>query len=363
MKSLVLSVAMDQSVGVRQSISGLQIAGILGAALAGIVVLVFLRDVRSSLIIFLAIPLSILAAVIALFYTGDTINAMTLGGLALAIGILVDQSIVVLENVVRHAHMGKKPFEAALDGTREVALPILVATVTFCVVFYPVVFLSGMAKFLFTPLAIACTTAILASYLIAMTLIPAYCARFLRVRTGDPKSDAPSKPRESALMQRFGSLLGAVIRLRYFVVGGAAALFVSAVLLLMNMGQELFPPVDSGQFTMYVRLPSGTRIEKSEKTLERIERVIIDRLGQPDPAFALGKDKEEHPDSSLQILISNIGVLMDWPAAYTPNTGPMDAFMLVQLKERRGRPEVFDLVTELRDETTSAMTITSDRRN
>jgi multidrug efflux pump subunit AcrB len=351
MKSLVLSVAMDQSVGVRQNISGLQIAGMLGAALAGVVVLIFLRDLRSSLIIFLAIPLSILAAVIALFYTGDTINAMTLGGLALAIGILVDQSIVVLENVVRHAQMGKKPFEAALDGTREVALPILVSTVTFCVVFYPVVFLSGMAKLLFTPLAIACTAAILASYLIAMTLIPAYCARFLRVRRDDGANpDAESEPRESALMQRFGRLLGAVIALRYVVVGGAAALFVGAVLLLMSMGQELFPPVDSGQFTIYIRLPSGTRIEKSEETLERIERVVIDRLGQPDPAFALGEDKEEHPDSSLQILISNIGVLMDWPAAYTPNTGPMDAFMLVQLKERRGRPEVFDLVTELRNE-------------
>jgi len=348
MQSLVLSVVMDQSVGVRQSITGLQIAGALGALLAGLVVTVFLRDLRSSLIIFLAIPLSILVAIIALFYTGDTINAMTLGGLALAIGILVDQSIVVLENVIRHARMGKRPFEAALDGTREVALPILVSTITFCVVFYPVVFLSGMAKFLFTPLAIACTVAILASYLIAMTLIPAYCARFLRVGNSGGPPASPGEQRESALMRLFGRLLGAVITLRYFVVGGAAALFVGAVLLLMNMGQELFPPVDSGQFTMYVRLPSGTRIEKTEETLRRIERVVVDRLGQPDPAFALGN--EDHPDSNLQILISNIGVLMDWPAAYTPNTGPMDAFMLVQLKDKRGRPEVFDLVTELRNE-------------
>jgi multidrug efflux pump subunit AcrB len=348
MQSLVLSVVMDQSVGVRQSIRGLQIAGALGAILAGLVVIVFLRDLRSSLIIFLAIPLSILAAIIGLFYSGDTVNAMTLGGLALAIGILVDQSIVVLENVMRHAQMGKEPFEAALDGTREVALPILVSTVTFCVVFYPVVFLSGMAKFLFTPLAIACTVAILASCLIAMTLVPAYCARFLRVRENGVSPDAGGGEHESAIMGVFGRALEALITLRYWVVGGAAALFVGALLLLLNMGQELFPPVDSGQFTMYVRLPSGTRIEKTEESIKGIERVLIDRLGEPDPAFGLGQ--EQHPDSALQILISNIGVLMDWPAAYTPNTGSMDAFVLVQLKDKRGCPGVFDLVTELRGE-------------
>jgi multidrug efflux pump subunit AcrB len=159
MQSLVLSVVMDQSIGVRKSITGLQIAAGLGALLAGLVVLVFLRSFRSALVIFLAIPLSILAAIIGLFYTGDTVNAMTLGGLALAVGILVDQSIVVLENVVRHAQMGKSPVQAALDGAREVAMPIFVSTITFCVVFFPIVFLSGIAKFLFTPLAVAACVA------------------------------------------------------------------------------------------------------------------------------------------------------------------------------------------------------------
>ena len=148
---------------------------------------------------------------------------MTLGGLALAIGILVDQSIVVLENVVRHAHMGKTSFQAALDGAREVALPILVATITFCVVFYPVVFLSGMAKFLFTPLAIAASVAILASYLIAMTLVPAYCARFLRVK-GEPEEE-----RESDRMRAFGELLSSIIAARHVVLGGVAVLFLGAL--------------------------------------------------------------------------------------------------------------------------------------
>lgn len=303
---------------------------------------VFLLNVRLSLIIFLAIPLSILAAIIGLFYTDDTINAMTLGGLALAIGILVDQSIVVLENVVRHVNMGKLPAEAAYDGTREVAVPILVATITFCVVFYPVVFLSGMAKFLFTPLAISASIAILASYLIAVTLVPAYCARFLVPSTVSATVTKPCRFVDLSVR-----LVRNAIRWRWAVLLGTAMLFVGSLATVASMGTELFPPVDSGQFTIYVRLPSGTRIEKTEQTIHRIEKSIIGILGEPDPAFGLGNEK--HPESALQILISNIGVLMDWPAAYTPNTGPMDAFILVQLKERPGRPEVFGLVTELQD--------------
>ncbi len=350
MQSLVLSVVMDQSVGVRQSITGLQVAGALGALLAGLVVMVFLRSITLSLIIFLAIPLSILAAFVGLFYTGDSINAMTLGGLALAIGILVDQSIVVLENVVRHVQMGKSSQQAALDGTREVAVPILVATITFCVVFFPVVFLSGMAKFLFTPLAIAATVAIVASYFIAITLVPAYCARVLRSSsnvTSTGEASAEQRP-EGRLMRWFGKTLNVIVTLRYAVVAGVFVLFGGALLLMSNTGQELFPAVDSGQFMMTIRLPSGTRIEKTEETIKQIEKVIVERLGEPDPGFALGE--EQHPDSDLQILISNIGVLMDWPAAYTPNTGPMDAFMLVQIKDKPNRPGVFNLVTELRRE-------------
>ena len=342
MESLVLSVVMDQSKGVRESITGLLIAGGLGAVLALVVVLIFLRSLRSSFIIFLAIPLSILAAIIGLFYTGDTINAMTLGGLALAIGILVDQSIVVLENVVRHAHMGKSPFEAAFDGAREVAMPILVSTITFCVVFYPVVFLSGMAKFLFTPLAISASIAIIASYLIAITLVPAYCARFLQLDA----STAQQNESVGGIAARYGRLLADALRFRYVVVLTTAAMFAGSVVLLLNMGQELFPPVDSEQFTIYVRMPSGTRIERTEETIEKIEAVLIEEIGRPDPDFALGNEK--YAESNMQILISNIGVLMDWPAAYTPNTGPMDAFMLVQLKGKAGHRGTFEYVTDLR---------------
>ncbi len=346
MQGLVLSVVMDQSIGVRDSITGLQVAAGLGALLAGLVVLLFLRNLRSTFVIVLAIPLAILAAVIALFYTGDTINAMTLGGLALAVGILVDQSIVVLENIVRHGRMGKPALQAATDGAQEVALPILVSTITFCVVFYPVVFLSGMAKFLFTPLAISASVAIIASYLISITLVPAYCARFLKL--GDEDGVSSDAETTGPFYTAYVGLLEAVIAMRHVVVLGVVVVFAGSIWLLASLGQELFPPVDSGQFTMYVRLPSGTRIERTEEKIQEIETYLIEKLGQPDPAFALGQ--EDRPDSHLQMLISNIGVLMDWPAAYTPNTGSMDAFMLVQLKEKSGRPEVFQLVTELRRE-------------
>jgi len=344
MATLVLSVAMDQSVGVDRSNRSLQLAAGLGALLAGLVVFVFIRDLRSTLVIVLAIPLAILAAVFGLYFTGDTLNAMTMGGLALAIGILVDQSIVVLENVVRHARMGKDPTQAALDGTHEVALPMLVSTITFAIVFFPVVFLSGLAKFLFTPLAIAATIAIFASYGIAITLVPAYCARFLRVA---PAAGTEPSGKEGVFADRYRRILDTLLSLRVPIVLLALVLFAGAVYATISLiGRELYPQVDAGQLAIYVRMPTGTRIEKTEEKIIQIEQQIIDLIGEPDPAFAVGR--EEIPASNLQVLVSNIGVLMDWPAAYTPNTGAMDAFMLIQTKGKADRPTIFGYVNALR---------------
>ncbi len=343
-RTLQLEVVMDQSVYVRDSIRGLQIAAGLGALLAGLVVWFFLRSFRATLIVFLAIPLSILAAFIGLFYSGDTINAMTLGGLALAVGILVDQSIVVLENTIRHVQQGKSSFQAALDGVREVTFPLLVSSITFTVVFYPVVFLSGLAKFLFTPLAVAASLAIFASYALAIFLIPSFCARFLR-----PEDGGRGGSEETGYGKLYSQLLEISLRFRYPIILIVAAAFTGAVILLVNMGTELFPRVDAKQFTVLVRLPSGTRIEVTERTVAEIEKTLIDVIGQPDPEYPRN---ERFPDSDLQILISNIGVLMDWPAAYTPNTGPMDAFMLVQLKGKHA--STFDYVDRLRDRLSSA---------
>ena len=343
MAKLVLSVAMDQSTGVKKSITSLQIAALLGAGLAGLVVLVFLRSLRLTFIVLLAIPLAILASIFGLYFSGDSINSMTLGGLALAVGILVDQSIVVLENIVRHVHMGKSPPQAAYDGTREVALPVFVATLTFAVVFFPVVFLSGLAKFLFTPLAISAIIAIVASFVISITLVPAYCGRFLQRRAvAVGVGDSATNP----IIRHYGGILDWIVTLRFPVIGLTVGVFAIAVFALMNMGTELFPSVDSGQVTMYVRLPSGTNIEATEKKIKIIEEEVQNLIGTADPAYALGN--EQHPKSNLQLLISNIGVLMDWPAAYTPNTGPMDAFILVQLKGKQGHDDVFGYVEKLR---------------
>ncbi len=341
MDELVLSVAMDQSGPVKQSIAGLQFAAGLGGLLAGIVVLVFLRSITSTLIVVVVIPLAILAAIVGMYFTGNTVNAMTLGGLALAIGILVDQSIVVLENIVRHVRMGKEPPQAALDGTQEVVMPIFISTVTFAVVFFPTVFLSGLASYLFTPLALATIIAILFSFVLSITLVPAYCAKFLRVEA--PESTAEV---HGPWTNAFGNVVAGCLKIRWLIALGAAGLFAVAAFLATQMGQELIPPIDAGQFTVYVRMPSGTNIDVTESEIQNIEQAIIEETGEPDPSFALGVEKIAGSD--LQILISNIGVLNDWPAAYTPNIGPGDAFMLVQLKGKSGRPGAFDYVERLR---------------
>lgn len=343
-KDLSLEVVLDQSVYVRDSIRGLFTAGLMGALLAALVVVVFLRSARSALAIGMAVPTAVFGALIGLFYSGETINAMTLGGMALAIGIIIDQSIVVLENVVRHLRMGKPAREAALSGAREVGLPILVSTITFVVVFYPVVFLTGTAKFLFTPLAIAATLAVLVSYFFALVVVPAYCWRFLR--KADKHTDG-GEPDDwtTRLAGRYAGFAEGTLRRRGAILTGTAAAAILAIALLLSLGQELFPPVDAGQFQLNVHLPSGTRIERTEEVIKQVENDIIALTGEPDPEYP---KLERHPESNLRMLISNIGVLMDWPAAYTPNSGPMDAFLLVQLKGKGGHKPTFELITELR---------------
>jgi len=312
--------------------------------LAGLVVLVFLRSVRATIVAVVALPLSFLVAFIGLYSTGNSINSMTLGGLALAVGIILDQSIVVIENTVRHLEMGKSRMQASLDGAREVALPILVAVVTFGVVFFPVVFLSGIARYLFTPLALAVIFSVGASFVVAVFLVPTFCMRFLKTPAAKPGHGRGGGP-HPGVSRFFDSVLPPLIRARWIVLVVAAAACVGALQLLLNGGRELFPPVDSGQFTILARLPSGTRIERTESVIAGIEQVLIQEIGQPDSAYPA---QEDRPDSNLRILISNIGVLNDWPAAYTPNDGPMDAFILVQLKNKAGMPGTFEYVKRLR---------------
>jgi multidrug efflux pump subunit AcrB len=318
---LRMDLVMDQSEVVRGSLRSLRQSALVGGLLVAVLVALMLGSVSSSLIVLTAIPLSVLGAFAGLYFTGDTINAMTLGGLSLAIGILVDQAIVVTENISRHLALQKTRLRAALDGAGEVALPVLVSTITFVVVFYPVVFLSGLARFLFTPLALAVTFATLCSYLLSMTFVPVLAARFLR-------APRPGISRFDVFAMRYSTLVGWTLRHRLVVLGGAVALLVLALVGGRRLGTELFPPVDAGQFTILARAPVGTRIEETEKLVAAIEAEVQEALGRADPD---GRDAS----SELRLLISNIGVLYDWPAAYTPNTGPMDAFLLVQMKDSR----------------------------
>ncbi len=339
-RDLALEVVLDQSVYVRSSLKALQLQGLLGAGFAALVVLLFLRRWRSTVVVLVSLPLAILSAVVGLFFSGATLNAMTIGGLALVMGILVDQSIVVVEAIVRHIEEGEDAFEAALNGATEVAGPVLISTVTFCVVFFPVIFLSGITSYLFSPVAIAATLAMGASYLFAMTLVPALCARLLKGSNWGSKQAKSTTPEMAAL---YAQLVQRLLGVRWGVLIVAALFCVLSVFLLLSTGQELFPSVDAGQFQILVRLSSGTRIERTEATLAEIEQVLINEIGQPDPW-----KEERHPESNLRMLITNIGVLMDWPAAYTPNTGPMDAFVLVQLKNKRDLPGTFEYVDRLR---------------
>jgi CzcA family heavy metal efflux pump len=318
-----LRVIFDQSVYVRRSLTSLEKEALLGAVLAALMVFIFLGSARSTVVIFLTIPLSILAALIGLYATDNTLNSMTLGGLALAVGRLVDDSIVVLENTVRHLRMGKRPLDAAKEAAEEVAMPVIVSTITTVVVFFPVVFLTGLGRFLFSPLALSVAFAMAASYVLALTLIPAYSARFLHAEAAHEEHSnrrgllVGLATTLEALQDRYEVWLRKAMGHRKALLMAAGATFVLALSLYPLLGKELFPPIDAGQFTVLVRAPSGARIELSEALSAQIEGAV----------------REIIPAKELNTIVSNSGVLYDWPAAYTPNAGPMDTFLNVQLSE------------------------------
>jgi hypothetical protein len=321
---LNLDVVADQSVFVRSAINSLTWEGLLGAVLASLMVMIFIGSVRSTVVIALTIPLSALVAVIGLYFTGNTLNAMTLGGLALVMGRLVDDPIVDIENTFRHLDMGKTPKQAALDSAMEIAMPVLVATITTVVVFFPVVFLFGMGKYLFTPLALSVAFAMFASYVLSRTLSPAFCAYFLKPHTPGEKRFWLFRVCDSGfefLKSSYSVLLRGAMRVRWIVVIAALLLLVASLALYPLLGQELFPVTDASQIVINVRAPSGTDIENSEKLTQRIEKAV----------------KEAIPEADRQMIVTDIGVLYDWPAGYTANSGPMDSTILVQLAQAKDR--------------------------
>ncbi|MCY4585872.1 MAG: efflux RND transporter permease subunit [Bryobacterales bacterium] len=330
-----LDVVLDQSVYVRKAIAALEREALYGALLAAVMIWLFIGSLRSTAVIMLSVPLSVLAAITCLYATGDSLNAMTLGGLALAVGRLVDDSIVVLENTHRHVALGKTPLEAARIAADEVRVPILVATVVTIVVFAPVVSLTGIGKFLFTPLALSVAFAMAASYIVALTIVPAYCARFLRSSSDGQARQAGWASFSDRAMRRlsdfYGRGLGWMLRHRFVTLGAVALVVLLSIPIYPLIGTELFPRLDTGQFRIQMRAPSGTRIERTEQVVAAVEAAI----------------REEIAPEDLQILISNTGVLYDWPAAYTRNAGPMDSSLMVQLHEDHGTPS-FEYVRRLR---------------
>ncbi len=328
-KGINLDVVMDQSIYVRQAISNLIHEGILGAILAAVMILIFLGSVRSTFIILTSLPLAALSAFIGLYFTGGSINAMTLGGLAVAVGLLVDQSIVVIENISRYLEMGKTSRRAALEGAIEVANPVFISTIVIIVVFSPIVFITGIGKFLFAPLALSVAFAMGASYIMSMTLVPTSSAKFLGKGRQGENTGEESKNKYPifaffdskfiAFRERYKRFLIWSFRNRKRVLIITLLIFALSLALYPLIGKELFPRVDAGQLVIQIGAQSGTRIEKTEELVKQIEDVIRGQV----------------PASDLKMMISNIGVLLDWPAAYTPNSGSQDAFINLQFSEGR----------------------------
>ena len=329
----------DQSTYIRDAIASLQREAASAAILASIVILLFLGNFNSTLAIFLSIPLSVLAAAFGLFMNGSTINVMTLGGFALAIGRLVDDSVVVLENINRHLAEGKDPAAAARDGAEEVALPVLASTLTTVIVFFPVMFLFGVAKYLFQALSLAVVLSMLASYVVAMTVIPIYCARFLSAAEARAEAEGTTHGRFAwfgraydRVAHRYARALDVALNRKWTVIGVLAVLFVVAMLGAGWLGTELFPRTDAGQFIVNLRTPPGTRIEITEALTKQVEDTIRSVV----PAHDLG------------MVVSNLGLAAGFSAIYSPNAASDSGFVMVSLTpDHRG--STWDYVQALRD--------------
>ena len=311
-----LNLVFDQSVYVREAITSLEHEGLIGAGLAGLMVLLFLASFRSTVAILVSIPLSVIAAFAGLYFTGETVNLMTLGGLALAVGRVVDDAIVVLENTARHLEMGKSPRKAAHDGAAEVAMPVFISTLTTMIVFLPVVFLTGIGKFLFTPLGKSVAFAMGASYFFAMTFVPVFCARFLTADAARAMEHSRFARAFDRFAAKYEKALRYLVQKRRIAFAIVAAAFVGTLTLIApRIGQEFFPAVDAGQFVLNMRTTSGMKVEETEKYVAGIEDLI----------------REIVPKDQLETIVSNVGVFRGFAAMYSPNSGEHTAFIQVKL--------------------------------
>jgi multidrug efflux pump subunit AcrB len=327
--SLKTAVVFDQSIFVKLAIKNLVKEASIGLVLTGIMILVFLGSPRATFAVLLSIPLSALVCLLLTSAMGGSINTMILGGLALAFSRLIDDSVVVLENIFRYMEMGFRPREAAEKGGMEVSLAVLAATSTTSIVFFPVSFLSGISKYIFTPLALGVVLSIFASYFFAMTVVPLYCANFIRLQDEETKGRANRPPFFARFEHKFNEkfqgmltwyegLATRAMRRPGFtaaaILGGVA---VTMVALFPFLGRAYFPRTDPGQFVIDVRMPSGSRLEVSNEDIAKVETVI----------------RSVVKPSDLDMVVSNIGVYPDLSAIYTTNASMNTAFVQVSLKE------------------------------
>ena len=329
-KNLVTQVVFDQSVFVKNAIHNLVHEGVIGMVLTGLMILIFLGSARATLGVFLSIPLSVLATFIVLQVGGQSINTMILGGFALAFSRLIDNSVVVLENIYRHLEHGETPREAAEKGGREVALPVLAATLTTAIVFFPVTLLVGVSKYLFTALALSVVLSLFASYVIAMTVVPLFSAKYLRGH-GHQEAAGEEEKRPSLgqrfnrsfnagferLLRAYDRAVGGVLRWPWLTLGLIAVVFAAAMACAPLLTTSYFPRTDPGQFVINIKAPTGTRLEDTSAEVARVEDIV----------------KQIVPPAERDVIASNIGVTPGFSSIYTSNTASNTAFVQVSLVE------------------------------
>ncbi|HUQ90261.1 MAG TPA: efflux RND transporter permease subunit [Bryobacteraceae bacterium] len=335
-KELTSRVVFDQSRFVKTAIETLLHEGAIGLFLTSLLILIFLGSLRATVAVFFSIPISALATFIALSLGGSSINSMVLGGLALAFSRLIDNSVVVLENIYRHLELGEPPEVAAEKGGQEVALPVLAATLTTVVVFFPVTFLYGVSRFLFSALGSAVVLSLFASYAVALTVVPLFCARFIRRHQAHEAHDALRDSQDmsqrlsygrrfnlwfnagfESLLRGYDTAVAAAMRWPVMVLLVFAAAFGASLALFPSLGLAFFPRTDAGQFVVNLKAPTGTRLEVTEAEVAKVEKLIREVVSEDD----------------LGMLVSNTGVTPGFSSIYTTNSASHSAFVQVSLKE------------------------------
>ena len=337
--SLKATVVFDQARFVRTAIETLIHEGGIGLFLTCLMILIFLGSIRATLAVFFSIPLSLLATFIVLRLSGSSINSMVLGGLALALSRLIDNSVVVLENIFRHLEGGEAPSVAAEKGGQEVALPVLAGTLTTVVVFFPVTMLYGVSRFLFSALALAVVISLFASYFVALTVVPLFCARFIKSAHGDVVHESAETERQisaettatktgiwarfnahftaafDGLLRRYDRLVHRVLEVPRATLAVFGVIFLLSLLLFPLLGLSFFPRTDAGQFVINFKAPSGTRLDDTNVETAKLESIIRRIVSKHD----------------MGMIVSNIGVNPGFSALYSPNSAMHTGFTQVAL--------------------------------